>query len=292
MDQRLLESFLAVADAGGVSAAALRLNMTQPTVSRRIAALEEILGVTLFDRIGKQIRLSGDGRMLVGPAAAALEAMNALAHAAQEVSHGSVGLLTIGATSQVIENNLAGFLPAFMASEPGVELRILQAGGQETVDAVSRGDVQVGLVSEPAQDAGLGIRPLGFFDLLVVRADQVAGVPVLLADLAETPLLLPDRRFQVRALFDAACRLENLTPNIVLESDAPHSLVALARAGIGAAILSGIVRPAVPTAPLHAKTGPLRLKFAAIWDSRRVLPRPASIFIDAFEAHFRMSEGR
>jgi len=292
MDQRLLESFLAVADAGGVSAAAVQLNMTQPTVSRRITALEETLGVTLFDRIGKQIRLSSDGRMLVGPAAAALEAMNALAHTAQEVSHGSVGLFTIGASSQVIENNLAGFLPTFMASEPGVELRIQQAGGQETVDAVSRGDVQVGLVSEPAQDAGLGVRPMGFMDLLVVRAGQTAGAPVMLADLIDTPLLLPDRRFQVRVLFDAACRLENLTPNIMLESDAPHSLIALARAGIGAAILSGIVRPAVPAAPLHAKTGPLRQRFAAVWDPRRVLPRPAANFIDAFEVYFRKTEGR
>ncbi len=292
MDQRLLESFLAVADAGGVSAAAVQLNMTQPTVSRRIAALEETLGVTLFDRIGKQIRLSSDGRMLVGPAAAALEAMNALAHTAQEVSHGSVGFFTIGASSQVIENNLAGFLPTFMASEPGVELRIQQAGGQETVDAVSRGDVQVGLVSEPAQDAGLGVRPMGFMDLLVVRAGQTAGAPVMLADLIDTPLLLPDRRFQVRVLFDAACRLENLTPNIMLESDAPHSLIALARAGIGAAILSGIVRPAVPTAPLHAKTGPLRQRFAAVWDPRRVLPRPAANFIDAFEVYFRKTEER
>ncbi len=292
MDQRLLESFLAVADAGGVSAAAARLNMTQPTVSRRIAALEDILGVALFDRIGKQIRLSGDGRMLVGPAATALEAMNALVHTAQEVSHGSVGFLTIGATSQVIENNLAGFLPGFMASEPGVELRIRQAGGQETVDAVSRGDVQVGLVSEPARDTGLGVRPLGFMDLLVVRSGQSGEAPVMLADLTDTPLLLPDRRFQVRALFDAACRLENLTPNIMLESDAPHSLIALARAGIGTAILSGIVRPAVPTAPLHAKTGPLRQRFAAVWDPRRVLPRPAANFIEAFEAHFRKTEGR
>lgn len=292
MDQRLLESFLAVADAGGVSAAAERLNMTQPTVSRRIAALEDILGVTLFDRIGKQIRLSGDGRMLVGPAAAALEAMNSLVHTAQEVSHGSVGFLTIGATSQVIENNLAGFLPAFLASEPGVDLRIRQAGGQETVDAVSRGDVQVGLISEPAQDSGLGVRPLGVMDLLVVRAGQTDGDPVMLADLIESPLLLPDRRFQVRALFDAACRLENLTPDIVLESDAPHSLIALARAGIGAAILSGIVRPAVPTAPLHARTGPLRQRFAAVWDARRVLPRPAVNFIDAFETYFRKTEGR
>jgi DNA-binding transcriptional LysR family regulator len=77
-----------------------------------------------------------------------------------------------------------------------------------------------------------------------------------------------------------------------LESDAPHSLVALARAGIGAAILSGSVRTPVPTAPLHAKTGPLRLKFAAIWDPRRVLPRPALNFIDAFEGYFRETEGR
>jgi DNA-binding transcriptional LysR family regulator len=102
--------------------------------------------------------------------------------------------------------------------------------------------------------------------------------------LASYPLLLLDSGYTIRRLFDAACRLADVKPNILLESRAPHTLLALAEAGEGVAILTSLLRTdryklRIVRVTHHRK--PIRERFAIQWDKRRPLPPYAESFCEA-----------
>src|SRR5215470_877204 len=110
MDLYRLRTFVAIADAGGVARAAKRLNLTQPTASRQIHALEADLGVRLFDRIGRRVLLTSEGEDLVRRSRHLLAEADLLSERARVLKGGQAGTLRVGATPHVIETVLANFL--------------------------------------------------------------------------------------------------------------------------------------------------------------------------------------
>jgi DNA-binding transcriptional LysR family regulator len=108
--------------------------------------------------------------------------------------------------------------------------------------------------------------------------------------LADVPLLLLDRNFGSRKLLDAACRLARVEPRVLFEGAAPHTLLALAEAGLGAAVVPDTVRIACKDLRIArlAYRGTLLLgPLAVLWDRVRPLPRYAEGFPEAFAAHLR-----
>jgi DNA-binding transcriptional LysR family regulator len=108
--------------------------------------------------------------------------------------------------------------------------------------------------------------------------------------LARLPLLLPNSGFGSRKLFDSACRLGRLETNVVIESVAPHTLLALAEAGHGVAIVPSNVRidsKKLRVACVSYRGEPLQGNLAILWDNQRPLPRYAQSFSDALVAHMQ-----
>ena len=108
--------------------------------------------------------------------------------------------------------------------------------------------------------------------------------------LADHPLLLLDTDFMVRRTFDAACRLAGLKPHIRLESRTPHTLLALAEAGHGVAVIPSQFHTAryrlrIVSLTFHGR--PLREPLALLWDKRRPLPRYAVAFRDMLAAYMK-----
>ena len=104
-----------------------------------------------------------------------------------------------------------------------------------------------------------------------------------IGDLASYPLLLLDSGFSIRRTFDAACRLAGLKPNVSFESRAPHTLLAMAEAGQGVAIVPSALRMhpyRVRLAGVTYRAEPLREQLAMFWDKRRPLPRYATAFCE------------
>ena len=99
-----LRAFVAIADVGGFARAASRLNLTQSAISRQIALLEEELGVRLFDRDGRNVKLTSPGEDLLRRSRHLLSDAAALGERARELRGGQVGTLRISATPQVIES--------------------------------------------------------------------------------------------------------------------------------------------------------------------------------------------
>ena len=107
MNLRFLRTFVAIADNAGVARAAARLNLTQSAASRQIQALENELGLRLFARIGRNVRLTREGEDLLVRSRRLLADVAALGERASALKSGDVGVLRLGATPQVIETLLA-----------------------------------------------------------------------------------------------------------------------------------------------------------------------------------------
>src|SRR6476620_3609482 len=129
MNLHFLRTFVAVADNAGVARAAARLNLTQSAASRQIQALENELGLQLFARIGRNVRLTQEGEDLLGRSRRRLADVAALGERASALKRGEVGVLRLGATPQVIETLLARFLSRYSKRHPGVEVHLVEDGG-------------------------------------------------------------------------------------------------------------------------------------------------------------------
>jgi LysR substrate binding domain-containing protein len=108
--------------------------------------------------------------------------------------------------------------------------------------------------------------------------------------LASYPLLLPDTGYSIRRLFDAACRLADVEPNILLESRAPHTLLALAEVGQGVAIIPSLQRTDrydLQIVRVTHRRKPIQERVAVQWDKRRPLPGYAQSFCEALVDYMR-----
>ena len=116
------------------------------------------------------------------------------------------------------------------------------------------------------------------------------GKAIEIDRLAPYPLLLLDQSFVVRRAFDAACRLGGLEPNILLESRAPHTLVAMAEAGHGVAVIPSQLRSdryRLRIVRVTYRGRPLREPLTVLSDRRRPLPRYAEAFCEMLAEHVR-----
>jgi DNA-binding transcriptional LysR family regulator len=284
---------VAVADAGNVSRAAQRLHVTQPALSRQIQDLERDFACRLFDRIGRRIVLTRDGDELLGGTRRLLADAEALRERARTLAGGEAGVLRIGATPQFIEASLPEVLTIYASAYPRVDVQLVEDGGSALLRRVQQGELQ--LSTGALRTAGLQGRPLFPLRVLAVmqRTHRLASRHDLtVTELMGISLLLLGREFQTRVLFDEACQAAYFEPSVRLESRSPQSLVALAEAGHGIAIVPSAVRldaSRVAIAGLLDGRQPLGLWVHAVWDPRRYLPTYAQGFISMLDDYTKTS---
>ena len=149
MELRHLRYFVSVAEAASVSKAALRVNISQPALSRQIRDLETELGVRLFDRIGRRIQLTAEGEDLLRRSREVLAQAASLVERAKTLVGGITGVLRVGATPQTMQSVMAGFLPGFQRARPGVDVRLTEEGGVRLYELVERGELHLALGRHP-----------------------------------------------------------------------------------------------------------------------------------------------
>lgn len=126
-DWNQLHAFLATVETGSLSAAARQLDLTQPTVGRQVAALEQDLGVLLFERVGRSLSLTSAGRELFESARSMSEAASRLSIIASGQSQAVEGLVRITASDIVAAYTLPPILKRLHAVAPGIEVDIVAA---------------------------------------------------------------------------------------------------------------------------------------------------------------------
>ncbi|MDO9504450.1 MAG: LysR family transcriptional regulator [Hydrogenophaga sp.] len=125
LDWNQLKAFLETADTGSLSAAARKLGLTQPTLSRQVAAIERQMGVTLFERVGKSMSLTPTGLELLEHARAMGAAAEALSLAATGRSQAAGGVVSVSATDAVAAHLLPPMVRRLREQEPGIAIEVI-----------------------------------------------------------------------------------------------------------------------------------------------------------------------
>ncbi len=283
MNLRQLRTFLAIADAGGIARAGARLNLSQPAASRQILSLEADLGVKLFDRIGRRIRLTSEGEYLLGRSRRLLMEADSLTEGAQALQKGSAGLLRVGATPQAIESTLAVFLPHYRRRHPGIEVHLVEDGALHLADRLARGDVHLALVPSDERFRQQPLFPIYVLAVLseTHRLSRHRTLDIL--SLTDEPVLLLNRSFATREWFDSACGVARIRPRVLFESAAAHTIIALAGARYGIAVVPSnvlIPRGGVRARPLVRHGMALGSWATVAWDPLRNLTAYAEQFVE------------
>ena len=129
MNFRQLKTLMTIADAGGFALAIGRLHLSQPAASRQIQALEAELGVPLFDRVGRRLRLTAEGEEIVRRGRRLLQEADSLRDRANAMKSGLTGTLRVGGSPQSIETVLAPFVRHFRRRHPSIEVNFVEDGG-------------------------------------------------------------------------------------------------------------------------------------------------------------------
>lgn len=269
MELRHLRYFLAVAESENVRIASERLNVTQPAVSRQIQDLEDELGVKLFERLPRGLRLSREGMAYRADVLAIMAALAAARNRARGIAAGELGLLKIG----FIEVSAwRGVVPeafhAFRLASPAVRLELAPMGSPEQLKLILDGALDGGFVYlfENLPE-GLLAMPLQTHNVILAMPANRKGLRggrVLLRDLGGVPFV-SFYRSAYPAYYDqlfAACAAGGLAPTVVQEGQNEAAVLSLVSAGIGVAIVndSNCNRP------------PVQVDFARIDDLSVPLP--------------------
>ena len=296
MDLRYLRTFVTVAELGTVSKAAERLHIAQPALSRQIGNLEEELGVKLFNRVGRRLLLSSEGEQLLNDCRGILNYARMLGERAQLLRRGDTGVLKVSASPHFMDGVFPEFLRRYAKSYPNVQVRLNDTVGPEQLAMLERGDIDLAqnlVRTIPREPNHYASHPLEPTDMLAACHPSLKlgkGDAIDIARLAPYPLLQISTEFVIRKTFDAACRLAGFRPNNVLESHAPHALLALAEAGHGVAIIPCALRThsyRLQIVRVTYRGRPLREPLTMLSDKRRPLPAYAKAFCEMLAAYCR-----
>jgi LysR family nitrogen assimilation transcriptional regulator len=298
MDLRRLRAFVTVAEHGTVSKAAQILHISQPALSRQIAAFEQELGFSLFQRSGRRLIITSRADQLLGESRSLLNHVSTLGERARALRQGDIKVLTVAASAMSIEGSFPGFLDRFPEQFPGVRLALVEADADKHLQMLEHGDADFAInvvnVVE-VDDNRFGTFLLPRFHIAAVMSaslDQGAAGTIDIGKVVEHPLLLPNTSYATRNLFDAACRLADVRPLVRLESGSSRTLLALAEAGHGIAILPSILRlhgEGLRVLRITHRGEPLRIAPAVIWDKRQTLPHHAQRLSEALAEHLCIS---
>ncbi|MDE2605338.1 MAG: LysR family transcriptional regulator [Burkholderiales bacterium] len=249
IELRLWRQFAAVAGELHFGRAARSLHMTQPPLTQAIAQLERLLGVRLFERTKRSVRLTAAGEALLPQVRELLARARELPAQARAAAGGELGRLRIAFVSTVGFALLPQWLRAFRARHPQVQMELIEATGDVQLEAFARGEIDAGFMLHSP-----GFAPRGLQHRTVAREPLVLALPeahplaasarLPLAQVLAEPLVIFPRRI-VPSLHDAVLGMYHAAgrePRVVQEAIQMQTIVNLVAAGLGLAWVPESVR--------------------------------------------------
>jgi DNA-binding transcriptional LysR family regulator len=240
MELRQLEYIVAVADYGGFTRAAATVHVSQPSLSHGVRALETELGVQLFGRVGRNVRMTSAGETVVDAARMVLRDVANVRATAAALGSVEVGRLEIVALPTLAVEPLAGLLGRYRSLHPGVTVRITEPEDAADVQQqVLSGRAELGLTDLRGGGAGLTRVELFRQEILAVcpPGTVLPAGPLAPAALAAMPLIAAPIGTSTRRLLDETLARVGSSPNIVLEIEQREAILPLVLAGAGASLL-------------------------------------------------------
>ncbi len=241
LDSRQMLAFATLARCGSFTQTAKELHLTQSAISHTIKALEQDVGVPLFERVGKRVFLTQAGEQLRPAAERILRDMHDARTALEEIGAWGRGRLRVGASVTTCQYLLPTVLREFRQSFPDCALRIEPGDGPRMVELLRNNQVDLALMLQPAREAGLEFRRLFADELRVLvspmhawaRAGRV-GAEALRAE----TLIVYNKGSYTDALLEEHLAAAGIELENTMELGSMEAIKELAKVGVGAGVLA------------------------------------------------------
>lgn len=241
MDIANLNAFIAVADTVSFSLAAERLHLTQPAVSKRIAALETELDTRLFDRLGRKVLLTEAGRTLLPRARRILAEAEDSRRALRNLSGRVAGILSLATSHHIGLHRLPPVLREYASRYTEVQLDMHFMDSEVACEAVAKGDLELGVVTLPPDPAPpLQTIPVWTDRLLAVanREHPLAQQrPITPALLSRYPAIMPGEATFTRRIIDQVFQPLGIQIQAALATNYLETIKMMVSVGLGWSIL-------------------------------------------------------
>ena len=248
MDIAGLQAFVTIADSGSFSLAAERLHLTQPAVSKRLAALEAELDTRLFDRLGRAVRLTEAGGVLLSRALRILAELDDTRRALRNLSGVVTGPLTLATSHHIGLHRLPPVLRIFSSRYPQVRLDMRFMDSELAGAAVLRGEVDLAVITLPPRlEPPLEVLPLWPDPLIAIAspahplAEPIAVTP---ERLSQYPAILPSEATFTRRIIEEGLARLGVTPLVAFSTNYLETIKMMVAVGLGWSILPRTMRDA------------------------------------------------
>ena len=243
MNSRQLQNAILLSQVLNFSQAAQQLGITQPSLSKQILTLESELGVKLFDREHTPLKLTPAGAYFFPRAKELLYHETQLHKAMAQYEAGESGRLVIGVTPFRSLYLMPELVKKVKQRFPGVQVVLHEAGRAQLKRELTEGNCDFAIVNLPLDESLLDVTPLEPDTLVLAVPDALvhhlpAGqTSIDFAEVGNLPFVVLGKSQELRQLFDKLCAASGIEPNIVAEVVGVTTSWAMARAGVGAALL-------------------------------------------------------
>lgn len=274
-----LQWFVVLAETEHVTDAAAELGISQPTLSRALVRLEEQVGVPLFDRVNRRLRLNAYGHILLEHARRSISEIRSATERIAELRDPDTGTVRLAFLHSQAGWYVPDLLRRFRTEAPRVRFELFQGAAHEIVERLAGGEADLAITSPRPE----GFRWRGLYMerlcLAVPREHRLAGRTRLrLADAGTEPFVALAPNFGLRQLTDELCLEAGISPPVVFEAMEIPTMEGLVAAGFGVAVVP-VPRPerAEPGAayvPLSESSA--RRQIGLTWHGDRPLPPAAA----------------
>ena len=238
MEIKDMRAFYAIVEEGNISHAAQRLDIAQPALSRQMKRLETQLGVQLFERGSRRIRLTDAGRVLYSRVEHILGMVDGTVREITEIGSGVAGCIRLGTITTSGAMLLPELITEFHRRYPQVTFQLWEGEGTRILELLDNRVIEIG-ITRTQVDARVYesiVLPNEPLVLIMNKAHDIGSdaQKVRLAELKDQPLIIPLRW---QSMFTANCRKLGFEPNILCVSDSIVQDLLLAKMGMGMAIL-------------------------------------------------------
>lgn len=251
LDTRQLEAFVAVVSIGSMTGAAKALGKSQPVVTRLIQDLEKEVGFVVLHRNGPRIAPTEQGIALFSQAELFLSGLRTISERARTIGAAIPRPIEIAS----IPSLAASVLPLALSSLPPDmlpgQIHLQSTSAENVVQAVVARSADIGIASLPLDNPGIEVHWVGEVPCVAVVADgdplATAGV-VTAEDLRDRRLIMSANPYRLRMRIDQALERHAITPKSIIDSNATYVSLALARTGVGVALVESATLAGLPVA--------------------------------------------
>ncbi len=294
MDFGQVEAFVQVAAHHSFSRAAEVLQLTQPSITARIQALERELGEELFERGGRGVRLTDAGNILLPHVERMLQIMREARDAVDEVRNVQLGSLRLGSAITISTYVLPRVLHMFRQSHPGVEVVIRTGRSEQVLNMVLADEVQVGL-ARSLSNPEVETIPLYDDEIVLVAPPGhpfAAAGQATVAQAATEPIVLFDRGSSYYSLIHNFFRQASVIPNVSMELDSLEATKRMVEEGLGIALVPAVTIERELEAGTLVKINltdalPIRRPISLIYRRTRKRSRAVQAFVDTMAEIYR-----